>query len=242
MLTPTPPDKPSHSGNTDNSSGSSGSSDSSGSSGPSKPGNRFERRRAETRQALVRAARQIIAESGDTGASIQTIAERADVGFGSFYNHFTSKAELFDAAVVDALEEFGQTFDERLTGIGDPAELVAAGFRFSALMVDSHPELMQVLRHRGLSHIHSDKGLAPRALRDLQAGIVSGRFLPADPAVTLAAMGGSLLSLVELRFTRPDLDGAETAANLAELILRMLGVPPDEAHEVARRPLPGLDD
>ncbi|MER5519894.1 helix-turn-helix domain-containing protein, partial [Streptomyces sp. NPDC002763] len=31
---------------------------------------------------------------GDTSASIQAIAERADVGFGSFYNHFDSKAEL----------------------------------------------------------------------------------------------------------------------------------------------------
>src|SRR3954471_24173627 len=93
------------------------------------PRNRFERRRAETRQALVGAARQILAETGDTSASIQTIAERADVGFGSFYNHFESKTELFDAAVVDALEELGQTFDEHLQNIDDPAELVAAGLR-----------------------------------------------------------------------------------------------------------------
>ncbi|MEU2778010.1 TetR/AcrR family transcriptional regulator, partial [Streptomyces sp. NPDC007162] len=62
------------------------------------PRNRFERRRAETRQALIRAARQILAETGDTSASIQAIAERADVGFGSFYNHFESKTELFDAS------------------------------------------------------------------------------------------------------------------------------------------------
>ena len=54
--------------------------------------------------------------------------------------------------------------------------------------------------------------------------------------------GGSLVSLVELRFNRPDLDGDEAAANLAELILRMLGVPPDDAREVSRRPLPGLVD
>jgi methyl coenzyme M reductase subunit D len=33
--------------------------------------NRFERRRVGTRQALVRAARQILAESGTTGAGIQ---------------------------------------------------------------------------------------------------------------------------------------------------------------------------
>ncbi|MFD5630899.1 MULTISPECIES: TetR/AcrR family transcriptional regulator [unclassified Streptomyces] len=204
------------------------------------PSNRFERRRAETRGALVRAARQILAESGDTSASIQTIAERADVGFGSFYNHFQSKAELFDAAVVDALEEFGQTFDERLAGIDDPAELVAAGFRLSARLTTSHPELMQVLRRRGLAYIHSDKGLASRGLRDLQIGIDSGRFTALDPTVGLSALGGTLLSLLELRFARPDLDGDEAAANLAEMVLRMLGVPPDDAHEVARRPLPDL--
>ncbi|EDY55915.1 MULTISPECIES: TetR/AcrR family transcriptional regulator [Streptomyces] len=202
------------------------------------PSNRFERRRAETRGALVRAARQILAESGDTSASIQAIAERADVGFGSFYNHFDSKAELFETAVVDALEEFGEAFDERLTGIDDPAELLAAGFRLSARMADSHPELMQVLRRRGHAHIHSDNGLARRALRDLQVGIASGRFTPLDPVVALSALGGTLLSLVELRFARPEVDGDEAAANLAEMVLRMLGLPADEAHQVARRPLP----
>ncbi|MEU5319931.1 TetR family transcriptional regulator [Streptomyces sp. NPDC021056] len=203
------------------------------------PGNRFERRRAETRGALVRAARQILAESGDTSASIQTIAERADVGFGSFYNHFDSKAELFETAVIDAFEEFGQAFDERLTGIDDPAELLAAGFRLSARMADSHPELMQVLRRRGLGHIHSGNGLARRALRDLQVGIASGRFTTTlDPVVALTALGGTLLSLVELRFARPEVDGDEAAVNLAEMVLRMLGLPADDAHEVARRPLP----
>ncbi|MGC0397485.1 AcrR family transcriptional regulator [Streptomyces sp. SAI-126] len=203
------------------------------------PSNRFERRRAETRGALVRAARQILAESGDTSASIQAIAERADVGFGSFYNHFDSKAELFETAVIDALEEFGQAFDERLTGIDDPAELLAAGFRLSARMADSHPELMQVLRRRGLGHIHSDNGLSRRAMRDLQVGIASGRFTATlDPVVALTALGGTLLSLVELRFARPEVDGDEAAVNLAEMVLRMLGLPADDAHEVARRPLP----
>jgi AcrR family transcriptional regulator len=203
--------------------------------------NRFERRRAETRHALVRAARQILAETGDTSASIQAIAERADVGFGSFYNHFQSKTELFDAAVKDALEELGRAFDEHLEGVADPAELVAAGFRLSARMADSHPELMQVLRHRGLSHIHAESGLAPRAFRDLQLGVASGRFSAVDPTVALTALGGSLLALVELRFARPELDADETASNLAEMLLRMLGVPPEDAHDVARRPLPDLD-
>ncbi|WP_105967735.1 TetR/AcrR family transcriptional regulator [Streptomyces geranii] len=200
--------------------------------------NRFERRRAATRKALVDAARQILAETGETGVSIQVIADRADVGFGSFYNHFESKAQLFDAAVSDALEEFGQAIDEQLRETDDPAELVAAGFRLTARMADSHPDLMRILRHRGLAHIHSDKGSAPRARRDLERGIATGRFARVDPTVALSALGGTLLSLVELRFSRPDLDGEEAAASLAEMALRMLGLSDAEAREIARRPLP----
>ncbi|MPY56002.1 TetR/AcrR family transcriptional regulator [Streptomyces spongiae] len=203
-----------------------------------RPSNRFERRRAETRRALICAARELLAEAGDASASIQAIADRADVGLGSFYNHFESKAELFDAAVADALKEFGQVIDEQLAGTEDPAELMAGGFRLVARMADSHPELMCILRHRGLSQIHSDRGLAPSVRRDVQRGIEAGRFAPIDPIYALSGTGGALLSLVELRFSRPDLDGEEAASNLAEITLRMLGVPLEEAHEVAWRPLP----
>jgi AcrR family transcriptional regulator len=206
----------------------------------SAPPNRFERRRAETRQALIRSARRILAETGDTSVSIQAIAERADVGFGSFYNHFESKTELFDAAVADALDEFGQVIDERIQDLEDPAELVAAGFRLTAKMADSHPELMRILRDRGLAYIHSDRGLSPRALRDLEIGIASGRFTCNNATTALSALGGTLMSLVALRLDRPDLDGDEVASDLAEMVLRMLGVPPDDAHEVIRRPLPDL--
>lgn len=88
---------------------------------------------------------------GDTGASIQAIADRADVGFGSFQNHRRTTTELFDAAVADALDEFSRAIDERPRGfVDDPAELVAAGFRLMARMADSHPKPVQILRHRGL--------------------------------------------------------------------------------------------
>ncbi len=45
---------------------------------------------------------------------------------------------------------------------------------------------------------------------------------------------------MEPRFARPEADGDEAAADLAEMALRMPGVPPDDAREVARRPLPDI--
>lgn len=202
--------------------------------------NRFERRRFETRQALVRAARQILAESGDTGASIRSIADRADVGLGSFYNHFATKGELFDAAVADALEEYAEAVEARLGGLEDPAERVAGGVRLSARMAASRPQIVWILCHSGLGRIHAGRGLLIlHSRRDVEQGIASGRFVVTDPVVALSALNASLLALLELWFTQPEVDGDQVAGAMAEMLLRMLGVPLDEARRLARRPLPG---
>jgi AcrR family transcriptional regulator len=48
-----------------------------------------------TRERLLRAATEVIQESGWGAASVGAIAERAGVAAGTLYRHFTSKAELF---------------------------------------------------------------------------------------------------------------------------------------------------
>ncbi|MER7926010.1 TetR/AcrR family transcriptional regulator [Streptomyces sp. NPDC096057] len=202
------------------------------------PANRFERRRAKTRQALIGAARQIMAEQGGTDVSIQAIADRADVGFGTFYNHFETKDALFDAAVADALEEYGQLLDAATAEIEDAAETFAASVRLTLQLAASHPEITGILRFRGLQHVHSGTGLGPRALRDLEIGKASGRFGIKDVQVALGAVGGIVLALVQLGATS-DLD-ASAGEEAAELVLRMLGLPPEEAHEISVRPLPAL--
>src|SRR6476619_2665988 len=71
-----------------------------GTAGPT----RLDRRKARTRQALIDAAVRLIAAGRGERASIQEITEAADIGFGSFYNHFESKEELFRTASEDLLE------------------------------------------------------------------------------------------------------------------------------------------
>ncbi|WP_049578451.1 TetR/AcrR family transcriptional regulator [Streptomyces sp. SBT349] len=211
--------------------------------------NRFARRRAATRRALLDAARRILAEDGAGDISIQRIAERADVGFGSFYNHFSSKAELFNAAVGEALEDYGRELDTVAGPLADPAEKFAASVRLTIAMVRSHPELMRVLRHGGLRQVHTGHGLAPRVLRDIERGLDAGRFAVDEPVVALSAACGALLGLIDLRLRDADGTGPGGAdpgggapgdgERMAALLLRMLGVPVPEADEIARRPLPG---
>ena len=90
---------------------------------------RLDRRKAQTRQALIDAAVRLIAEGRGDRASIAEITEEADIGFGSFYNHFDSKEQLFQTASEEVLERWGQLIDRATAGITDPAELFAVGTR-----------------------------------------------------------------------------------------------------------------
>ena len=53
--------------------------------------NRMSCQREKTNKRLVNAALSVMAEKGLDAATINDITEAADVGFGSFYNHFSSK-------------------------------------------------------------------------------------------------------------------------------------------------------
>jgi AcrR family transcriptional regulator len=64
----------------------------------------LDRRKQSTRQSLVEATIRLIAHGRADRASVQEITEAADVGFGSFYNHFESKETLFQVAVEEMLE------------------------------------------------------------------------------------------------------------------------------------------
>jgi AcrR family transcriptional regulator len=62
---------------------------------PYRPTERTEARRAQTREAIVRAAHELIARGGYREAQVAAVAARAGVATGTVYRHFPSKAELF---------------------------------------------------------------------------------------------------------------------------------------------------
>lgn len=203
----------------------------------SKP-SRLDRRKARTRQKLIDAAVQLIAEGRGERASIQEITETADIGFGSFYNHFESKEQLFRTASEEVLERWGAMIDRACVGITDPAELFATSLRISGRLGWTHPELAEFLIGTGLDVLDLPVGLAPRALRDIRAGQASGRLTIPHAEVALSAVAGGLLGLLRLHQRRPDEIDASAVDAFTEAALRMLGVPADEAAHLVATPLP----
>ncbi len=198
---------------------------------------RLERRKQRTRAALIGAAQRLIAE-GKTNVAVLEITQAADVGMGSFYNHFDSKEQLFEAAVADVLDAHGALLDRLTESIDDPAETFATCFRLIGRLFRRRPRESDILLANGLALLSSDRGLAPRALRDIKAGVDMGRFTVDDPELALFMAGGALLGLGKLLRDNPDRDDAQAADSVTESVLRLFGLSAEDARAVCQRPLP----
>ncbi|MBF6334962.1 TetR/AcrR family transcriptional regulator [Nocardia abscessus] len=203
--------------------------------------NRLQRRKARTRAALVSAAQSFIA-TGKANAPILEITQAADVGMGSFYNHFQSREELLQAAVEEALDQHGAVLDRLCADIEDPAHVFAQSFRLTGRMHRRIPTLSKVLLNNGLTLTASEKGLAPRARRDIEAAARTGRFQTSDAELSMTIVAGAALCLGRLLHDHPDRDDAAATDQVTEDLLRMFGVPADEAREICSLPLPSLDE
>jgi AcrR family transcriptional regulator len=199
---------------------------------------RLDRRKARTRRALIDAAVRLIAEGRGDRASIQEITETADIGFGSFYNHFQSKEQLFQTAAEETLERWGVMIDRASADIDDPAERFAVSLRVSGRLGWTHPDVASFLVGAGLDILDLPVGLAPRALRDIRAGQAAGRFAGPDAEVALSAVAGGLLGLFRLRERHPERVDETSIDRFAEAALRMLGVPARDVTRIVKRDLP----
>ena len=197
---------------------------------------RTDRRREQTRARLLEAARDLFAEQGVGATRLGEITERADVAAGSFYNHFADKDEIVDAVMADVTEEQGKVVDEMTADLDDPAEVVAFAHRHFVRLAQSDPHFGQLMVRLDASHRLMTTALGPRALRDVRRGLDAGRFDFPSAEVAVSITGGALLGA--MRGVADGGLGDDADEVHAAAILRMLGLPPAEAAEVAGRAIP----
>ncbi|HEX6715272.1 MAG TPA: TetR/AcrR family transcriptional regulator [Thermoleophilaceae bacterium] len=197
---------------------------------------RHARRREQTRARLVQAARTLFARQGLENTRINEITDEADVGFGSFYNHFESKAAIVESVLMETVAARGGTVDAVTAQLDDPAEVIAAAHRHFVRLARRDPEWAWLVVRGNLSHDVVLPALGPFAERDIRRGVQCGRLSVGDERAALYSAGGALLGVM-----RATLDGqvpADADIHHAEGVLRLLGLTVTDAAEVARRPLP----
>jgi AcrR family transcriptional regulator len=196
------------------------------------------RKQRETRARLMAAALEQMAHGGAESVTILSITERADVAQGTFYNYFETREAIIDAVIHDRVETLGQRLDKLTAGMPDAAEIYSFSLRHLMNTAVSDPVWGWLMVRLGIAHETLLDTLGPRAARDLQIGVDSGRFDLPDVPLAAAMTFGALLSAM-----RAHLEGvgpADPSTQYADYLLRMAGIPAPEAAELVRRPLPPL--
>jgi len=176
---------------------------------------------------------------GIGATSIQEITDTADVGFGSFYNHFVSKEAIAEAVMDDAIESFGDAADRLARTIDDPAEVLAVSTRHAVMRAASDETWGWFLVRSALARADGlRRGLGPRLARDIRAGVEKRRFEVEDPFGVMLAAGGAILAFIAARL-HGDV-GEDAPERAATVVLKLLGLPAKEATQIANRPLPAI--
>ncbi|MCR9241866.1 MAG: TetR/AcrR family transcriptional regulator [Rhodobiaceae bacterium] len=206
-------------------------------SDPKQP-NRSSRRRAKSRAALIEAARETMSVKGVDATTIADITEAADLGFGTFYNHFKSKDEIVDAAMSDMVERLGDEIDELIAPIDDPffAQIVAWHQVVSLTVAEPIWGWFVLRSSKTLNMLN--EGLMGRFRRDVKKAVDAGAFTVSDIDVVANLVGGGVLSLVNARLSGV-IDDAQVSEGLAMLVTH-LGITPEKARKLIAKPIPSL--
>lgn len=179
-----------------------------------------------------------MADGGPESVTILSITDRADVGQGTFYNYFRSRDDVIDAVIYDVVETLGQRLDVLTRDMSDAAEIYSFSLRHLMRTAVSDPVWGWLLVRLGIAQEGLMRTLGPRASRDIQLGVDSGRFtvddVPLASAMTFGALLAAMHSYLDHRSTE------DPSQRYAENLLRMVGVSADEAHRVSTLPLPEL--
>lgn len=115
------------------------------------PRGRRERRTAETRERLFRAALDLFAKMGFTETTVEDITESADVGKGTFFNYFPSKDHILLAFGEMQLAKLQSAVEEaRHNGEPMPQFLRSLGVRMTEEPT-RHPGIIRTLLQAYLS-------------------------------------------------------------------------------------------
>jgi len=121
-------------------------------------------RATETRAAILRAAADVFAQSGLTGARTEAIARDAGVNKALLYYYFKSKDELYCAVLEEHLREFSRRGLEVLDSPGSARSLVLRYVNMHFDFISSRPCYPALFQRMMMSGGHLRKRLVEEHL------------------------------------------------------------------------------
>jgi AcrR family transcriptional regulator len=195
-------------------------------------------KKERTRAQLLEAAVHVLAAHGPEQTTIQEIAERARVTPATFYNHFPSKDDVLAAVAKWVVERFTDRVVASSQGVTDGAARMALGNRRFVLLAMESPRWALLLMQLAAGSPATTEQIRAHALADLRLGIKQKQFKVPSEEAAMDLVNGT----INAAMLTAALGGAPKHHDIAvaTIVLRGLGMAPDEATAIAKRALPPL--
>lgn len=100
--------------------------------------------RQRRENAILEMAARLFAERGYRNTDLQVVADALQVGKGTIYRYFSSKQELFLAAVDRGLAQLAEQVDAVVATIADPLEQIIEAIHAYLAFFDAHPDFVEL--------------------------------------------------------------------------------------------------
>jgi AcrR family transcriptional regulator len=200
-------------------------------------GTRRKERLEWQRQFIQERAMQVFADHGYHGATMELVAEAAEVSKGTLYNYFTSKHDLFSSLVERGIDELFSMVDQVVDAGGSIQEITQRlvlhfleyfesrlGMRLMFLsdgdqVPSTRREIRTLMQSRHRAFIERVAGL-------IRLGQERGIVRPGDPVRAAAVVISILFAEIQLDAMRgQDTPPSEGADEITAYILGALGFP-----------------
>ena len=183
------------------------------------------RPRSDRRAQLTQAAFAVFTDQGYRNCSVADITTAAGLSHGSFYNYFTNKRDILDAAVDFGFEQIGpqlspptelaDSLDEFLNAITSPLRelysLSITNSKLISLMMFDAGAIDDAVTQRVVKIF---KSFARSAQRQIDHGVEAGYLRPAIDAEVI----GEMLVAISLTVLLPAQGGAPLPGGLDHFI------------------------
>ena len=199
---------------------------------------RVAKKQQRKREALVLAGYKVMSQRGIDQATMQEIAELADVGAGTVYSYFKSKDDLAIAVMERLMYDLALRIEAVTNSFTDPAQVYAFGVRTVIETATTDHRWKQLLYRSEVIADAMHRRMGPFAIRDLENATKAGRFKVKDASLTFKmaahAIVGACLSITQGEFS------SDSTEEVIVRTLCMAGVDEAEAIDLAGRERPPL--
>ncbi|MEM0287987.1 MAG: TetR/AcrR family transcriptional regulator [Nitrososphaerota archaeon] len=147
-----------------------------------------------TREKILRAAEQLFGQKGFYNTSVMEIAQKAGVGYGTFYLYFKSKDDIYKELVRYLNHMLRYTIHKEISRLESRKEMEKAGFAAFFKFVHRHPHLYRIV-------LESDevnkrigkwyyKKIAERYQQGLEMAMKKGEIREGDPKMIAYCLMG----------------------------------------------------